>query len=65
MAIDRRQFAAPGAVEKEMSLWQIAQAAILNSDFARAGVGQVDCLDGQRRAEGAADGGSGFHGGFQ
>ena len=62
VAIDRRQIAAPGAVD-------VKNVAVANragrgpyQHLARPRFGKVDRLDGQGRAEGAADGGFGFHG---
>ena len=62
VAVDRRQLAAPGAVDIEDVAVADRAGGDPDQDLAGAGLGEFDRLDGQRRAEGAADGGSGFHG---
>ncbi len=62
MAVDRRQVAAPGAVEIENVAVTDCAGGQLDPDFARTGIGEFHLFDAEGRAEGAADGGSGFHG---
>ena len=62
VAVDRRQRAAPGAFPKEHVAVADRARLDLDADLALAGLGEVDLLERERLAEGAADGGAGFHG---
>jgi hypothetical protein len=61
VAIDRRQIAAPGAVEEKDVAVADRAGRSPDQDFARPWLGELDRLDRQGCAEGAADGGFGFH----
>ena len=61
VAVDGRQFAAPGAVDVGDVAVADRAGGRPDQNLAGAGRPELDRLDGQRRAEGAADGGSGFH----
>ena len=63
MAVDRRQFSAPGAVHEEDVAVADRAGPHIDENFAGAGGAKLDQFEAERRAEGAADGGSGFHAG--
>ena len=62
VAVDRRQFAAPGAVDIEDVAVADRAGGGPDQNLARARVPKLDRLDRQRGFERAADGGSGLHG---
>ena len=64
VAVDRWQFAAPGAVEIENVAVADRAGRGPDQDLARVRLGEFDRLDGQGLAERAADGGFRFHGGI-
>ena len=62
VAVDGGQFAPPGAVDEENVAVADRAGRGPDQDLARPRLGELDRLDRERRAEGAADGGFGFHG---
>ena len=61
VAVDRGQFAAPGAVEKVDVAVADRAGGDLYPHFAGAGIGELDLFDAERRSELAAYGGPGLH----
>ena len=64
VAVDRGQVAAPGAIDIQNVAVADPAGRRLDQDFAGPRRGDLDRFDRQRRPEGPADCGSGFHGTF-